>query len=63
MEAVKIEVPSLSHREDLALPFYQTRGQAKFVKREKKRKRWCMHNSCKGEVFSHAAGPTILGSC
>jgi hypothetical protein len=46
-------------REDLALPFYQTRGQATLVKTEKKRKRWCMHNSCKEEVFSHAAGPTV----
>jgi hypothetical protein len=35
------------------------------VKREKKRRRWCMHNNCKhnnckGGVFSHAAGPTIV---
>jgi hypothetical protein len=25
------------------------------VNREKERKRWCMHNSCKREVFTHAA--------
>jgi hypothetical protein len=50
-------------REDLALPFYQTRGQATLVKREKKIKRWYMHNSRKEEIFSHAVGPTVLGSC
>jgi hypothetical protein len=56
---VKVEKLSLPC-EDLALPFYQTRGQTTLAKREKKRKRWCMHNSCKGEVFSHAAGPFVV---
>jgi hypothetical protein len=43
-------------REDLALPFYETRGQATLVKREKKRKRRCMHNSCKGGGLFSCSG-------
>jgi hypothetical protein len=49
-EKVKVEVLSLPC-EDLTLPFYQTRGQATLVKREKKRKSGACTTAVKGRSF------------
>jgi hypothetical protein len=61
-EEVKVKKAS-SPREDPCSPLYQTRG-AGYISEERNKERDCACTTAvRGEVFSHAAGPTALGSC